>query len=125
MNIAGIVNNESHGSRESIGLAMVFVGMFHDLLVLITILISFGLSEPVSEVSKDLGDVVSIKSEVEVTDLATLTQEGLINEMPPLLVGSTLVLDLIGKRGTLHEWVVLFALGPLWIRLLQFFENVD
>ena len=88
-------------------------------------MVSFGLFEPVTEVGEDLCNVMSIESEVEVTDLAALVEEGLIDKVPSLLIRSSLILDLICEGGTLDEWVIFLALGPLRIGLLERLEDVQ
>lgn len=66
-----------------------------------------------------------IHSEVKVSNFATFAKEWLVNEVPPLLIGSTLVLDFIGECCTLREWMITLALGPLWIGLFKCLKDIQ
>ena len=72
MNVDNVVDEEPNGSRKTVLLGMILVGVLHDLLVLVSVLIAWGLVEPVVKRSKYLSDIVLIESEVVVTDLAAL-----------------------------------------------------
>lgn len=120
MDITGVVDQESHGGGHTVLLSMILVSAVHDLLVLISVLISVRFVEPQVEGGQDLGDIVGIECEVKVFDVATLVEVWLINEMPSPLVLSTMVLlDDISESCTLGEHVISFTDGPLGIDVSQ------
>lgn len=126
MNIAGVVNQESHGSGHTVSFGMLLVGTVHDCLVLVGILVVISLVEPFVEGGEDLGDVVGIEGEVEVANFSTLVEEWLINKVPSSLVLATMVfLNDISKSCALREHMIAFILGPLCIDVSQWLEDLD
>jgi len=83
--------------------------VIHDLASGVRCLVSFLLVEPVDDFVESLGDIVLIWGELRIViDGSSLIEVWLVDEMPALLVGTSFVLDVIGKSGTFDEWVVIF-----------------
>jgi len=82
MDITSIVQQESHGGGETIGLRMSLKSIRHDFGVSLGVLVTIFLVEPALESIEGLSNVVRFKLEVEVIDTTSLVEERSINEMP-------------------------------------------
>ena len=66
MDVSGVVEQQSHGSRQTVGLGMSLESVFLDRLVLKRTLVTISFVNPVSDGIDSLSDVVSIESEIVV-----------------------------------------------------------
>ena len=99
---------------ESIGLSsgLVVIVVLHDSSVCVTGLVAAFVGKPVNDVGDVLCDVVHVLLEVGVVlQVAALVEVRDVHEVPVGLPAATLVLDLVGERGALHEWVLVFTVG--------------
>jgi len=66
MDISTVVNEESHGCGHSVLLSVFLVVMGHDLLVLVSLIVTAVFVEPGLKSVDHFGDVVGIELEFEV-----------------------------------------------------------
>jgi len=112
MNIAHIMDQESHGGRKTALFHRAVVAVLHDLLVGVLVLVIGGLSEPFGDSTDRLRNVVRIKREIVIGDFSSLVEVRNVDKVPALLVFASFVFDIIGKSGAFDHWVVPFFLCP-------------
>merc|ERR1719453_512482 len=115
MNVTSVVDEEPHGVGESVSLRVIMMGVFHDSLILVCLLVTVCLVHPHVKGLDHFGDVVGVTGEVEVRDFASLVKVGLIDEMPSFLPITTFAFDFIGECRAFNHWMVILRSSPLWI----------
>lgn len=95
---------------------MVSPTVIDDLVSGVEVFPAFILVKPTDDIIDGLGNVVVIWLEVRVViEGASLVKERSVDEMPPLLVGASLVFDVVSKSGAFDEWVLVFLDGEFCV----------
>ena len=127
VDIADVMNQESHGHGHSSFLGVHLVSMGHDGLEGFPVLVAILLFEPGNQVLHYSGgvDLLELEVRVVVDILALLVHIGRVDEVPVALPPATLSLDEVGPRGTLDESVLNRLIdGPVWIGVSQWRNDV-
>lgn len=116
VNISHIVDEEPQSLRKSSSLV---INLAHHFLVDVVVLIASFLVEPLDDTFDGTNDIFVLDNELWiVVDLSTLIKVWGIEEMPVVLIGTTLVFNVVSKASRLNEGIVVFVSLGVVVRVL-------
>jgi hypothetical protein len=115
VDVADVVNDEAEGEGESIFLVR---EVPDDLVIVVGRLVVAGIAQHTCKGIKRAGDIVSAHREVVIIKAATVTEVGLVDEVPAVLEVVS-ALNLVGEVSALSERVLTLTLSDGGVGFLE------